>query len=68
MNGHGTEIERLHVTPNSYAAKPDKPIDSSNVYEFVDWYSDSELTVQFDFTSNPITDDITLYAKWRELP
>ncbi len=34
-------------------------------YEFEGWYTDEEYTMQFDFDT-PITEDITLYAKWTE--
>ena len=34
-------------------------------YRFVAWYADEELTEVWDFTT-PITEDITLYAKWIE--
>lgn len=35
-------------------------------YEFVWWYSDSELSTTFDFTQN-ITTDTTLYGKWNKI-
>ena len=31
---------------------------------FVDWYAGAELTRKYDFNA-PVTEDITLYAKWR---
>ena len=34
-------------------------------YEFVGWYEDDTLNVEFDFNT-PITDDLELYAKWEE--
>ncbi len=34
-------------------------------YIFVDWYSDEDKTILFDF-SKPITETVILYAKWRK--
>lgn len=33
---------------------------------FLGWYTDSACTNQFNFTRTPITDDISLYAKWEK--
>ena len=34
-------------------------------YLFDGWYSDSDLTVPYDFSA-PVTEDMTLYARWAE--
>lgn len=41
--------------------KPIEPI--SDLAKFAGWYSDLQCIEEFDF-SNPITEDVTLYAKW----
>lgn len=34
---------------------------------FAGWYKDSELTEEFDFDTETITSDTTIYAKWNEI-
>ncbi|MBE5742898.1 MAG: hypothetical protein E7360_06270, partial [Clostridiales bacterium] len=41
--------------------KPSNP--KKEGYKFVGWYTDEELTVEYDFKTT-VTEDITLYAKW----
>jgi uncharacterized repeat protein (TIGR02543 family) len=43
------------------AVRPDNPTKDDSV--FIGWYTDPELTHQFNF-SEEVTDDVTLYAKW----
>ncbi len=50
-----TEYNTTITTPNT----PEK-----NNYSFVGWYNNTGLTNQFSFNT-PITEDITLYAKWQ---
>jgi uncharacterized repeat protein (TIGR02543 family) len=57
-------ITALSVTPNTATTKPSDP--SKTGYTFSGWYSNSELTNQFDFNSK-IVSNITLYAKWTAL-
>lgn len=35
-------------------------------WNFLGWFTDTALTQEFDFTS-PITDDMTVYAKWEKV-
>lgn len=35
-------------------------------WNFLGWFTDTALTQEFDFTS-PITDDMTVYAKWEKI-
>ena len=61
----GTEMTST-VRDGSTVAKPADPIKDpteTTEYEFNGWYSDEGCTVQFDFSA-PITEDITIYAKW----
>ncbi len=57
-------IEAIEVEENQCVSKPSDPTISTNEI-FTAWYCDSELNELFDFES-PITEDITLYAKWIE--
>ena len=61
----GTE-ETAAVRDGSILERPSDPVKASTDYyryTFDDWYSDAECTVPFEF-STPITEDITIYAKW----
>jgi len=43
--------------------KATAPTSTKTGYDLVGWYSDAELTQEFDFDT-VVTEDITLYAKW----
>lgn len=59
----GSTVDSQAVTSGSTATKPADP--TKDGFIFGGWYSDSELTTAYDFTT-PVTADITLYAKWEE--
>ena len=61
-NGGGY-IKPQEVVDGDVATRPTDPV--KKCYEFVGWYTDSKLTHRYDF-STPVTEDITLYAKWRD--
>jgi len=61
------EIEPIRVNANSVAEMPNL-VDNSGDYEFVGWYTDPAFNSNQAFKPNtPITDDITLYARWRKI-
>lgn len=52
--------------PLNYSASEPlgSPYDTNEGYQVVEgWYTDKEMTTLYDF-SKPVTEDITLYAKW----
>ncbi len=61
----GITVEPKKVLPGGTITAPTAPVREGYVFE--DWYTDSECTEfnKFDFAT-PITEDITLYAKWTE--
>lgn len=61
----GTEIEPVTVTDGGTITEPTAP--TKDGYNFSGWYSDSGLTTLYDFNT-AVTSDITLYAKWIEIP
>ena len=61
----GSAVESQSVEYNSAAASPEVPVKTG--YTFAGWYRDAECTVAYDFTT-PVTENITLYAKWNEIP
>jgi uncharacterized protein (TIGR02145 family) len=58
----GSTIESISVENNSLIIRPEDPIKSG--YDFAGWFSDSELTYEWNFSSDVVVSDITLYAKW----
>lgn len=56
-------IDAQMISQGDPATKPEDPIKEG--YTFAGWYSDSELTQLWDFTTG-VTASMTLYAKWEE--
>ncbi len=59
----GSSIDAQTVESGKCATKPTDP--TKDGYTFEGWFSDSDLTQMFDF-STAITANVTLYAKWTE--
>ncbi|MBQ3404097.1 MAG: S-layer homology domain-containing protein, partial [Oscillospiraceae bacterium] len=60
-NGQGTAPASQELEYGSAATEPDNP--TAGGYRFGGWYTESACENQYDF-SEPVTGDITLYAKW----
>ena len=58
----GSSVPRQTVKSGEQAIEPTQP--QKTGYTFEGWYSNSQLTNRFNFTT-PITSNITLYAKWQ---
>ena len=58
-----TENQVVEVKDGQAVAKPADP--TCEGYTFVGWFSDTELTQEWDF-STPVTEDMTLWAKWEK--
>lgn len=58
----GSSVVTMKVETDTYATAPEEPTKVG--YEFVGWYNDSALSTEFDFTTDLVTEDLTLYAKW----
>lgn len=59
----GSDVPR-QIRANAAATKPDS---RKAGYTLVGWYTDEACTAAYDFTK-PVTDNITLYAKWEAAP
>ncbi|KAK3582368.1 hypothetical protein CHS0354_023912 [Potamilus streckersoni] len=60
----GSAIADITVAHGSKATKPTDP--TREGYAFADWYKEAALTIMFDFATEIITANITLYAKWTQ--
>ena len=60
----GSAVSSKTVTRNSKATEPADP--TKDGYTFDGWYSDKNFTAVYDF-NQPVTKNLTLYAKWIEL-
>lgn len=59
----GLSVDRLTgVTPGSTITEP--ALSSKEYYDFAGWYTDAELSNPWNFLTDTVTEDITLYAKW----
>lgn len=61
----GSAVEDQTVLEGDKVEKPEDP--TKEGYTFGGWYVDEELTAEYDFDV-AVTSDITLYAKWDEIP
>ena len=59
----GSDVPNQVIDSGSTAIAPSDP--TLDGYLFAGWYSDPQLSNHYDFTT-PVTQDITLYAKWVE--
>ena len=60
----GSNVANQTINSGALATKPASPTKAG--YTFVGWYTNSELTDEFDFSA-PITANTTLYAKWQQI-
>lgn len=64
-NGGKETIEAQTVESGQTATKPADPTKEGNT--FAGWFADEALTTTYDFAT-PVTDNITIYAKWTPVP
>ena len=58
----GSAIESIMVAEGSLLTKPTEPTYTG--YIFDGWFKDEELQTEWNFATDTVTEDITLYAKW----
>ena len=58
----GTNVESQIVLYNNRVTKPITPVKENG--KFLGWYKDEQLTTPFNFDSDVVTSNLTLYAKW----
>jgi len=59
-----TTISSQTVKHGDKATRP-VPDPTKNNYDFDDWYADETFNTIFDFENTQITQDMTIYAKWK---
>ena len=62
VQGHGTAPAKQILSYGEKATRPADP--TAEGYVFGGWYRESGCTNEWDFSSDTVTSDITLYAKW----
>ncbi len=60
----GSEVADLTVNDNSKLTKPADPTNPG--YEFKGWYKEAECNNAWDFETDIVSTNITLYAKWEK--
>ena len=60
----GSAVQSIQVEDNNRIEEPDDPTKAG--YIFVAWYKESSYENEFNFETERVTNDITLYAKWEE--
>lgn len=66
-NGHGTAPASItNVTSGSKITAPTPP--TAQGWTFGGWYQEAACTTPWVFETNTVTDNVTLYAKWTEVP
>jgi uncharacterized repeat protein (TIGR02543 family) len=58
----GTEVDSQTIKYNKLVSRSTNP--TKEGYTFGGWYADEALTIAWDFDSDTITEDTTLYADW----
>ena len=65
VQGHGTAPEAQQgVTAGDTAKRPEDPVAAG--YRFAGWYRDAACTKAWNFETDIVQEDVTLYAKWLE--
>ncbi|MBR4556499.1 MAG: InlB B-repeat-containing protein [Clostridiales bacterium] len=58
----GSVVQSQSVADGELATEPAAPTKTG--FTFGGWYSDLDLTVAWDFSSDTVESDMMLYAKW----
>ena len=64
VQGHGVAPETQSVEAGGFATEPQEPAETGWV--FGGWYKESSCQNVFDFSTEVINKDVTLYASWTE--
>jgi len=59
----GSNVDAQYIMEGNYVTEPADPVLTEHVFQ--GWFSDGDLTVLWDFTSDAVTSNLTLFAKWQ---
>lgn len=62
LKGHGSAVDDVTVTKGGKISAPTAP--TATGYTFGGWYKENALANAWNFASDTVTADITLFAKW----
>ena len=62
----GSAVEIVLAEYDSLIEAPATPAKPGN--SFIDWYKEANLTIKWDFATDRVFEDITLYAAWIQIP
>ena len=62
----GSKIDPVNAIYGETIERPDDPVREGK--EFVGWYRDIHLTEEWNFDTDTVTGNMTLYAKWVDKP
>ena len=62
----GSEVESRSVLAGNPVRRPANPVRAE--YSFVGWFDEAEGGERWDFDTDRVTEDLTLYAHWNALP
>lgn len=62
----GSSVSTQQIPYQTKVNTPSKPTKQGDT--FVGWYKDSTLTTEWNFTTDVVTETMTLYAKWTKKP
>ena len=65
MGGHGDQVDPQSVAYNTLVTKPVDP--TAEGYVFVGWFKEATALLAWNFASDKVTSDVTLYARWVEV-
>lgn len=65
MNGHGTAPATQTIAYGSKVSEPSAP--TADGYEFAGWYKDEQCTIPWNFNTDIVTGNTTIYAKWLQI-
>ncbi|MBR4564982.1 MAG: InlB B-repeat-containing protein [Paludibacteraceae bacterium] len=64
MKDHGSAIADIENVPSGSKIGAPVPAPTAADYDFGGWYKDDELSDDWDFANDQVTENTTLYAKW----